>query len=150
MKTTKGYFGPALLAFLIFVATLDSAWSADSTPSMRHGWNVLTGEPAPFIGIHDDASVLRGEKLFQTHCMKCHGVPGFRDGQYARTMGLNPANLKALSGQVSNISLFVQINAGKNSMPQWEDLLKNEEVWDLTNYIQSLAKEKKKEIKKKN
>jgi mono/diheme cytochrome c family protein len=72
----------------------------------------------------------------------CHGKEGAGDGDLARDMQLklrdyrNPAALKELTdGEIYSI-----IANGKGKMTGEEGRMKPEQIWDMVNYIRSLAK----------
>ncbi len=105
---------------------------------MRHGWTVFSGPQRTILDVNDEDSIRRGAKVYQQHCMLCHGQGGRGDGPLAKAMGIQPTSLAAISKTLPNHYLVIQINRGKGDMPHWEDLLSSRETWDLTNYIQSL------------
>lgn len=45
---------------------------------------------------------------------------------------------KVQKGNLSNHTLFVQVAEGPGDMPQWVDVLTEEEIWTLTQYHHSM------------
>jgi len=87
-------------------------------------------------------SLARGKKQYGYDCVMCHGKGGNGKGDVAADMKLkmhdesDPAALKALTDG----ALFYIIKNGKDQMPPEGDRVKPEEIWDMVNYIRSLAK----------
>jgi mono/diheme cytochrome c family protein len=87
-------------------------------------------------------SLASGKKKYGQDCAMCHGNEGGGDGDLAADMHLklpdfrDAAALKALTdGDVYTI-----INNGKGKMMGEEGRLKPDEIWDVVNYLRSLAK----------
>ena len=133
---------PFLFLISCTLTSIDPSGGADmeidlTTIDMRHGWAVFTMPKRTVIGVNDKASIDRGSQLFQKYCTRCHGKDGRGSGTFAKEKGLKPANLRNLSREVSNTYLVIQINDGKGAMPKWQDFLTSQQLWDLTNYIQT-------------
>lgn len=87
-------------------------------------------------------SIAQGKRFYGFDCAMCHGEDGSGKGDLAGQMNLklrdyrNPAALKDMTdGELSYI-----ITKGKGQMMGEEGRLKPEQIWDLVNYIRSLAK----------
>ena len=89
------------------------------------------------------ASSARGEKLFQANCASCHGAGGKGNGPAGAALDPKPADLTAMAGQHPDGDFAWKIANGRGSMPAWKRALQDEQIWDLVNYIQGLAKPKK-------
>ncbi len=87
-------------------------------------------------------SLARGKRQFGFDCAMCHGKTGDGTGDVATDMKLkmknhtDPATLKNLTDG----ELFYLIKKGKDQMPPEGDRVKNEEIWDMVNYVRSFAK----------
>ena len=88
------------------------------------------------------SSIASGKKSYTYDCTMCHGKEGAGDGDLAGQMHLklrdyrDPATLKELTdGEIFSI-----IANGKGQMTSEEGRMKPEQIWDLVNYIRSLAK----------
>ena len=128
-----------LLSFIMLGCRLTGGPEKKDPPKMKHSWVEMTKKERRIFGVNDKSSIERGNKLFLQHCKSCHGVSGRGDGKWAKDFGIKPANLRELSGMLPNHYLSLQINEGSGSMPRWKNLLKPQEIWDLTNYIQTLS-----------
>jgi mono/diheme cytochrome c family protein len=89
-----------------------------------------------------EESLARGKKQYGYDCAKCHGKTGNGKGDVAADMKLamndetNPSVLK----DRTDGELFYIIQKGKDQMPPEGARVKEETIWDMVNYIRSLAK----------
>jgi mono/diheme cytochrome c family protein len=87
------------------------------------------------------ASVAAGKKSYGFDCAMCHGKDGDGKGELAVDMKLklvdyrDPASLKAMTDG----DLFYIIKNGKGEMTGEGDRSKPEDIWNLVNYVRSLA-----------
>jgi mono/diheme cytochrome c family protein len=83
-------------------------------------------------------SVGRGRETFMKLCAVCHGTSAQGDGQAAGNLKHPPADLTKTAGHDSDSDIALIIANGRDSMPGWKNKLNANEIWDVTNYIQSL------------
>lgn len=87
-------------------------------------------------------SLAEGKKWYGYDCAMCHGKNGDGKGEVASDMKLrmsdftNPATLK----QRTDGELFYIVKNGKGDMPLEGNRLKSDGLWNLVNYVRSLAK----------
>jgi mono/diheme cytochrome c family protein len=87
-------------------------------------------------------SIALGKKKYAVDCAMCHGKTGDGKGDLAADMNLkipdyhDPAALK----DKTDGELFYIIQKGKGDMPAEGDRAKKDDIWNLVNYIRSLAK----------
>jgi mono/diheme cytochrome c family protein len=87
-------------------------------------------------------SIAQGKKKYAIDCAMCHGKTGDGKGDLAADMNLkipdyhDPAALK----DKTDGELFYIIQKGKGDMPAEGDRAKKDDIWNLVNYIRSLAK----------
>jgi mono/diheme cytochrome c family protein len=87
-------------------------------------------------------SIAQGKKWWGYDCAMCHGKDGDGKGDVAADMKLkvsdftNPATLK----ERTDGELFYVIKNGKGDMPPEGHRMKSDGLWDLVNYVRSLAK----------
>jgi mono/diheme cytochrome c family protein len=94
-----------------------------------------------------EASIADGKKLFGYQCTMCHGEKGDGKGDLAEAMKLTMLDYSkpdALKDWTDGM-LFYVIEKGKGKMPAQEGRMKDPQVWNLVNYIRSLAKKPDKE-----
>jgi mono/diheme cytochrome c family protein len=90
----------------------------------------------------DAGSIGEGRRLFVSQCALCHGKAGDGKGDLVEAMKLkvrdysDPAVLK----DVSDGAMFYVLQKGCGDMPAEGGRLKDEQMWNLVNYIRSLAK----------
>ncbi len=89
-------------------------------------------------------SIASGRKVYAIDCEMCHGKAGAGDGDLAADMKLklkdyrDPATLK----DMSDSEMYSIILNGKGQMTGEEGRLKEHQIWNLVNYVRSLAKSK--------
>jgi cytochrome c6 len=75
---------------------------------------------------------MRGQQLFQMHCAACHGLRG---------EGVLPEAPKFQQGQrleQPDMMLMQSIKTGKNKMPAFFGILKDQEILDVLGYVRTL------------
>ena len=86
-------------------------------------------------------SLAKGKKLYGFDCAMCHGANGDGKGDMASDMKnvtdfTKPDALKSRTDG----ELFYVIRNGKGEMPPEGDRAKDDDIWNMVNYIRSLAK----------
>ena len=102
-------------------------WSAPPKAAKR-------ANPIP----REQESISRGKGLFQTHCVICHGSGGRGDGPAAARLNPKPPNLAKMAGHHTDGDIAWKIAYGRGPMPGWEKVISEEDIWHLTNFVQSL------------
>jgi mono/diheme cytochrome c family protein len=88
------------------------------------------------------ASLAQGKKIYGYDCAMCHGADGDGKGDLAADMKLKLPDYRdptALKDKTDG-ELFYIIKNGKGDMPAEGDRAKPDDIWNLVNYIRSLAK----------
>jgi len=86
-------------------------------------------------------SVARGRQLFQKTCAVCHGPEGRGDGVAAAALPQRPDDLSRIAPPPifpDGVVAYRIIN-GVKMMPAFKATLSENEIWDLLNFIRSLA-----------
>ena len=97
----------------------------------------FTSNPIP----RSTESIARGKSIFDHDCVICHGPGGHGDGVAAASLPARPKDLTKLAPPPifpDGVIAYRIIN-GKNLMPAWRGTLSDNDVWDLINFIRSLA-----------
>ncbi len=84
----------------------------------------------------------QGKKIYETHCLECHGETGHGDGPRAVLLAPRPGNLvSAAISSKTDEELLVSITEGvpRTSMEGWKDRLSNDERRNVLGYIRSLV-----------
>lgn len=106
------------------------AWLHKHVPQ---GWQDL---PTPYAAT--EASLARGEKVYQDFCLGCHGPVGDGMGPAQPYIYPPPLNFTILNGRgVSGGIIYYQIMNGitGTAMPYFKRELESEKIWDVGNYI---------------
>lgn len=77
----------------------------------------------------------KGEALFQQNCLSCHGTPGKNNFVNLTPSPGDPASEKFQ--KQTDGELFHKITAGRSPMPEFKNILTDEERWNLISYIRS-------------
>ena len=85
-------------------------------------------------------SLASGKKIYSYDCASCHGATGDGKSDVAKDLKMpdltDPARLKdRTDGEV-----FYILKTGHGDMPPEGDRVKTEQLWDLVNYVRSLAR----------
>ena len=140
-----------LLFAVVGLATLSAIVVAEGNHKGGHGdshgddhgkgahWMSPEGEAEKLNPIKSDiASIERGKKSYAMLCATCHGVTAMGDGAAGAALNPKPTNLKAMSGGHPDGDFAWKIANGRGAMPAWKSLLKEDQIWDLVNFIQDL------------
>jgi mono/diheme cytochrome c family protein len=125
-----------IICFFIILISL-------SIETNAHGWKVpdeaaKRQNPIP----KNEISINNGNRLFLKYCVVCHGKNGDGDGPLSAELNPKPANLKERAGNHSDGDFAWKIANGRGPMPAFKDQLSENQIWNLTNFIQSLKQEK--------
>ena len=104
---------------------------------LRHGY-ILWLTKKPYTPLIDVGLAKQGSQIYVNHCLECHGEKGKGDGPSAKKYGVQASNMLTSKNILNTHSLFIQVAEGRGDMPQWMDVLTEEEIWALTHYLQSI------------
>ncbi|MDK2744509.1 MAG: cytochrome c [Nitrospira sp.] len=83
-----------------------------------------------------------GERIFQQHCVGCHGTAGDGLGPDIKELIVPPVNFRSAKSRTkTDMELYLSIKQGVLFSPMhgWADRLSDQEIRDVLNYIRSLA-----------
>lgn len=92
-----------------------------------------------------------GKKIYEIKCVRCHGWEGMGDGAASEflnppprdfTMGLYKFKTSTFEEYFPNDKdIFRAIKEGLpgTSMPRWDDVLKDQDMWDLVAYVKNFV-----------
>jgi mono/diheme cytochrome c family protein len=88
-----------------------------------------------------EESLSKGKKLYGIDCAMCHGKDGDGKGDMASDVKnvTDFTNPDALKNRTDG-ELFYVIRNGRGEMPPEGDRAKDDDIWNMVNYIRSLAK----------
>lgn len=87
----------------------------------------------------DSESIIRGKRLYDIHCLVCHGTGGLGDGIVGKKYVPDPMNLtldyvqRQPDGQI-----FYTISHGSIDMSFYRDSIPVKDRWDVVNYIKGV------------
>jgi len=140
----------ALILLAIFLVGIASpAQQSQSAPNPQEKPSPSSGAKIPPEALKvanpvkpTPASIAAGKKRYGYDCAMCHGTDGDGKGDLAIDMKLkmndyhDPATLKS----VTDGEMFYVIKNGNGPMPSEADRLKDDDIWNLVNYIRSIPK----------
>jgi mono/diheme cytochrome c family protein len=84
------------------------------------------------------ASLERGQLLFDTYCIVCHGPAGHADGTVVPKFVPPPDLTLDASRQRSDGYIYAMIKQGRGIMPKYGDKLRGADRWNVVNYVRKL------------
>jgi mono/diheme cytochrome c family protein len=92
--------------------------------------------------LNEQGSLDKGQSVYTTHCLNCHGRMGKGDGPIGKMLIPPAANLTVL-GKKSDQELLKTIQDGRpgTAMPSWKGNLSAQDIVDILSYIRSLGSE---------
>jgi mono/diheme cytochrome c family protein len=140
MKRSINLFGFASVlagAFMVLSAFKMSdnscqggVWKAPVTASKME--NPLKG---------DDGATSKGKKLYKQMCAICHGDAGKGDGMAGSSLNPRPANFTSSSIQSqTDGEIYWKLTEGRAPMASYKAILKDNQRWQLVNYIRTFKK----------
>ena len=80
----------------------------------------------------------KGEEIYKTYCVNCHGIQGKGDGPAGKMLTPTPANFtsKKTKGKADKELLSIIGNGKpKTAMPPWKNSLSKEQIQDVLAYL---------------
>jgi mono/diheme cytochrome c family protein len=113
-------------AAVLFAA--EQPWTAPARAAAKK--NPVSNSPA---------AIAAGKAVYEKECLSCHGPTGKGDGPKAKDLKVQPHDLSApqISGQ-SDGALYWKLNTGRNPMPKYDELLTEEQRWQVINYLRTV------------
>ena len=96
----------------------------------------------PFTGNTD--ATAEGKLIYGQMCVLCHGTSGAGNGEAGLNLEKKPANfltLKNMSDETDG-EIFWKITMGKPPMSSYDELLTEDQRWQLVNYVRQLNMKK--------
>jgi mono/diheme cytochrome c family protein len=125
-----------MLTVLVLAACGGNGDQAAERPDPPTEYAGLTN---PFEG--DTQAASAGQQIYNANCASCHGDQGLGDGPAAGSLDPAPGNLSETAAQASDAYIYWRIAEGGNfepfnsSMPAWEGVLSEDEIWQTVTYI---------------
>src|SRR5690606_5426655 len=83
---------------------------------------------------------INGFRLFQAHCVQCHGAPGIAPEPFALGLTPAPASPVATAQEWSAEEIYWIIRHGikMTGMPAWQYRMPDGEIWDVVAFMKIL------------
>jgi mono/diheme cytochrome c family protein len=123
-----------IITIISFILTLASPLAAHEWMAPKDAANARN--PVP----QTEGSTQRGKELFSQNCAYCHGEQA--EGMFASSAVLkkdSPNLVQRLKSHTDG-DYFWKIQHGRGQMPAFKDDLKNDEIWDIINFIKSIQR----------
>ncbi|MBN2668513.1 MAG: cytochrome c [Bacteroidales bacterium] len=130
MKNFKRYISLSIALSVVFSTLVAQDWEVPLTEK-----SVVS--PIAF----GPSTQQHGKDLFNTNCKSCHGTPGTESFLPLNPPPGDPASEK-FSKQTDG-ELFYKITNGKGGMPQFKNMLSEQDRWDVISYIRTFHKDYK-------
>ncbi len=137
---------PILLGFLLIVTaplSQDKKEAQGQKPPAEAEWKIPPEEAQRLNPVKPtSASIAEGKNLFSTQCVMCHGAAGDGKGDLAVELKMKMRDYRdpaALKG-ITDGELHYILVKGKGQMPGQEGRMKEAQLWNLVNYMRSLAR----------
>lgn len=87
----------------------------------------------------NESATKEGKAIFTQMCVICHGITGQGNGEAGLSLERKPANFLALKVlNETDGAIFWKLNEGKAPMASYKELLREDQLWKLVNYIRKL------------
>ncbi len=128
--------------FLVAIALL---FFGSNSIIAQKNWAVpeyTKGLKNPFAG--NTAATAEGKVIYEQMCVLCHGITGEGNGEGGLSLEKKPANFLTLKNIADDTDgeIFWKITVGKPPMSSYDELLTEDQRWQLVNYIRQLNKKK--------
>ncbi len=80
------------------------------------------------------ADVAAGQAIYNMHCVACHGVGG------RSVMPDAPSFARGDRLMQPDVALMMTIKAGKNAMPSFNGILRDQQILDVVAYLRTLRR----------
>lgn len=130
---------PSLLLLAPLLAWAQAAKSAPST-SYTYSPIPVTDARRPNPVKSTPESIAEGKKIYGYDCVQCHGASGDGKTEAAKNIRIPDLTDPAVLKNRTDGELFYVIKNGRGEMPLEGNRVKPDQLWDLVNYVRSLAK----------
>ncbi|TRX16237.1 cytochrome c [Flavobacterium franklandianum] len=129
----------------LFLVAIASLFFVSNSIFAQKNWAVPEYTKAlknPFEG--NKAATAEGKVIYGQMCVLCHGITGKGNGEAGLSLEKKPTNFLALKNMSDETDgeIFWKITVGKPPMSSYDELLTEDQRWQLVNYIRQLNKNK--------
>ena len=131
-----------LLAVTLFLLVLFVVSAQETKPAPKTAYHPVpvknAREPNPVKPTPE--SLAEGKKIYGYDCASCHSATGDGKTDVAKDLKVPDLTDPAVLKDQTDGEIFYILKNGHGNMPQEGDRVKPEQLWDLVNYVRSLAK----------
>jgi mono/diheme cytochrome c family protein len=98
---------------------------------------LVIGAGSPVLAETRSGNLEFGQRLYQQHCLGCHGARLDGKGPDAASLRVPPANFHTYLSRIKDDAEFEKAIKQFLGMHSWEETLTDEQVHDLIAYIRS-------------
>lgn len=137
LRRQREHVATAPLVLAIGIVLVATGGLRSVGPAILQEASAPTRNPLPAT----EASIARGEVLYQQYCQRCHGAAGRGDGPQVTQLPSRPADLHAHVPLHSDAELFTVITKGipGTPMPAHAEQIASEDRWHIVNYLRVLV-----------
>lgn len=84
----------------------------------------------------------RGQMLFNTYCIVCHGPNGEGDGSIIPKFPRPPSLQADVAMNYNDAYIFQMISVGRNNMPSYSSQISAEDRWKIVHFVRALQRSK--------
>jgi mono/diheme cytochrome c family protein len=129
----------ALTVFLL-ISFFVVAQATKPTPRTAYSPVPVTAAREPNPVKSTPESIAQGKKIYGYDCAQCHGTAGDGKTEVAKELKIPDLSDPAALKDRTDGALFYILKNGHGNMPREGDRVKPEQLWDLVNYVRSLAR----------
>ncbi len=130
------------LVLTLFLLISIFASTQETKPAPRTAYHPVpvaaSREPNPVKSTPE--SIGEGKKIYGYDCAQCHGAAGDGKTDVAKDLRVPDLTDPAVLKDRTDGALFYILKNGHGDMPREGDRVKPEQLWDLVNYVRSLAR----------
>ena len=132
---------PALvLALLLLISLFSAAQETKPTPKTAYSPVPIKAAREPNPVKSTPESIAEGKKIYGYDCAQCHGSTGDGKTDVGKELKVPDLSDPVLLKDRTDGELFYILKNGHGDMPLEGDRAKPERLWDLVNYVRSLAR----------
>ena len=139
-KTKRQMMGISKILMIILSLAILSAWQMND--AQDGNWVAPSSANQlknPLNG--DEAATKAGAVLYKQMCAICHGDKGKGDGMAGMSLNPRPSNFtKSAIQEQTDGAIFWKLTTGRSPMAGYEKILKENQRWQLVNYIRTFKK----------
>jgi len=129
-----------VLTVLLLIAFFGAAQETKPTAKTAYYPVPVTASREPNPVKSTPESIAEGRKIYGYDCAQCHSAAGDGKTDVAKDLKIPDLTDPAVLKDRTDGALFYILKNGHGDMPREGDRVKPEQLWDLVNYVRSLAR----------